>query len=290
MKKKEDKPYMPFYIGDWFKAPEIRALPHENRMVWFEILCLMWQGDEKGVLTIKGKPFVITNDITGEITNGQQVLANMLGISLGFLQDSFKLFKELGVYKVREDGAIYSGFMVKLVEIKKVRSNAGKAGMGSRYSKDVTARVITSDITISESEYEYICIKVIKELESSNILNGENDNEKKELAMIVLEMEKVWLKHKPEYSSMQMIDYPALLMIAYHIAGRKGWTKHSVTNIREQNIIQSWDKIVTFLCSSNSDNFLKRQTLDGVSNPKIMQKIEEAMNQIGSKKQTGMIL
>lgn len=289
MKKKEDKPYMPFYIGDWFKAPEVRALPHANRMVWFEILCLMWQSNEKGFLTINGEPFVITNDITGDITNGEHVLASMLGISCEFLQESFRLFKKYGVYKVREDGAIYSGFMVKLVEIKRVRASAGRTGMKNRYSKDVISRVITNDITISESENEYV-FRVLESLENNKVLNGENENEKNILAMLIIEMEKIWVKYKPDYSAMQMVDYPALLNIAYHIAGKKGWTKHSVTSYREQDIVDSWDKIASFLSSTNADNFLKRQTLDGVANPKIMQKIEEAMRQQQAKKQTGMIL
>lgn len=142
--KKDDKPYLPFYIGDWFKAPEIRAMPHANRMVWFEILCLMWQSDEKGYLTINKKPFVITNVITGEITKGQQVLASMLGVSCDFLQESFKIFKDYGVYSIRSDGAIFSRFMTKLVDIQSVKSMAGKKGMEKRYGKAVITDVITS--------------------------------------------------------------------------------------------------------------------------------------------------
>jgi hypothetical protein len=287
MKKKEDKPYMPFYIGDWFKAPEVRALPHANRMVWFEILCLMWQSDDKGYLTINGSPFVITDDITGVITGGEHVLASMLGISCEFLQECFQLFKKFGVYKVREDGAIYSGFMVKLVHIKRVKSVAGKAGMEKRYGKDVISRVITGPITLSENENEYICISV---LEKSNVLNGESETEKLTLGMLIIDMEKIWLKNKTDYCSIKEVDYPALLSIAYHIAGRKGWSKHSVTDIRERDVVNSWEKIAIFLCSSSADNFLKRQTLDGVANPKIMQKIEQAMKQANDKKQTGMIL
>lgn len=174
-------------------------------------------------------------------------------------------------------------------EIEKRKKYCESRGNNKKGKKHVKIIPKSYDLHM-EDENENICIRIIKELESSNILNGETENKKKELAMIIIEMEKVWLKHKPEYSSMQMIDYPALLSIAYHIAGRKGWTKHSVTSIREHNIIHSWEKIVIFLTSTNSDNFLKRQTLDGVANPKIMQKIEEAMNQYGSKKQTGMIL
>lgn len=169
---------------------------------------------------------------------------------------------------------------------KKYCESRGKNKKGRKHMK-ITSKSYDSHM---EDEDEIICIKILRVLEDSKSLNGESENEKQTLGMLIIDMEKLWLKYKPEYSAMQMIDYPALLNIAHHIAGRKGWSKHSVTDIREKDVVNSWEKIVIFLCSSNADNFLKRQTLDGVANPKIMQKIEEAMNQLIGGKQKGMIL
>lgn len=141
-----------------------------------------------------------------------------------------------------------------------------------------------------EDENENICIRIIGVLENNKVLNGESENEKKILGMLIIEMEKIWLKYRPDYTSYQMVDYPAMLSIAYHIAGKKGWTKHSVTSYHERDIVDSWEKITIFLNSNNADNFLKKQTLDGVANPKIMQRIEEGMKQIQVNKQPKMIL
>ena len=51
MSKKHDLPAMPFYFGDWFKCPEVRAMNLETRMIWFEMLGLMWESTERGYLT-----------------------------------------------------------------------------------------------------------------------------------------------------------------------------------------------------------------------------------------------
>jgi hypothetical protein len=55
MGKKNDLPAMMFYVGDWRKAPEIRALPLDARALWFEMLCLMWEMPRRGYLSINGK-------------------------------------------------------------------------------------------------------------------------------------------------------------------------------------------------------------------------------------------
>lgn len=271
--KKDDKPYLPFYIGDWFKAPEIRAMPHANRMVWFEVLCLMWQSDERGYLTINHKPFVITNDITGEITKGQQVLASMLGVSYDFLQESFRMFKEYGVYSVREDGAIYSRFMVKLVDIQQKRGKAGKKGMENRYKKDNNFD-ITNGITNTENENPLLedsskkVGSVREELEVT--VREESGTQKKEVVdkamliwmygvndleltetktnemYIVQEMMKIWMQNFPEYYPDQSKDYPALLTMAYKIAGKQHWKKESILNINFKPCCEEWGKIVAF--------------------------------------------
>lgn len=266
--KKDDKPYMPFYIGDWFKAPEVRALPHANRMVWFEILCLMWQGDEKGVLSINNQPFVITDDITGDITHGKQVLAAMLGISCEFLQDSFHFFKRFGVYKVRNDGAIYSGFMTKLVAIKESKSIAGKKGMRNRYSNSV----ITRDITLSESEYIYTVLKEIEERDAFKM----NDKLKNNYMFLIAEMIKSFLEKNPDYFFEKETDYHACLQIAHNIATMKKWQKSEVTNGKMDETLVSWKKIIAFVAN---DTWLKTRTLSDLSTTNEWQRLVQKMGE-----------
>lgn len=138
MAKKKDLPAMPFYFGDWRKAPEIRALDLDVRMIWFEMLGFMWESTERGYFTIKGKP-VIT-----------PVISKMLGIDITAFKSALDQMEEFDVFSKREDGAIYSRKMVADEEIRLNKSLAGKKGMEKRYSD------ITPVITDSEDESEIV--------------------------------------------------------------------------------------------------------------------------------------
>lgn len=174
-------------------------------------------------------------------------------------------------------------------EIEKRKKYCESRGNNKKGKKHV--KIISKSYDSHMEDENEICIRVLRVLEDSRVLNGEGENEKKVLAMVIIEMEKAWLKSKPDYCSLKEVDYPALMSMAYHIAGRKGWTKHSVTDIREQDVINSWNKIILFLSSTNADNYLKKLTLDGLANPKNMQRVEEAMKQLeGSRSKGGMIL
>lgn len=140
-------------------------------------------------------------------------------------------------------------------------------------NREGTKQVITHMSPHMEDED----IIVLRVLESNQLLNGEGENEKKVLAMVILEMEDVWKRYKPGYATLQETDYPALLEIAYYIAARKGWTKHSITDIRETEVINSWEKWVVFLTAEKTAKFFKKLTLDTIAKPAMMQKIEEAM-------------
>lgn len=115
--KKEDLPAMPFYIGDWFKCPEVRALRPDHRGLWFDLICFMWQSPERGVM-IKStfEPYteieiirMVGNDAYGED---------------GWL----KLLLSNGVCRKREDGAIYSPFMLRQEEARLKRKENGRKG------------------------------------------------------------------------------------------------------------------------------------------------------------------
>lgn len=106
------------------------------------------------------------------------------------------------------------------------------------------------------------------------VLNGQSKNQEE---MIVREMDKVWKSKMPGYPSMLEVDYPSYLKIAYLIAERKGWKHPAVIDEKEHDVLRSWTKIVDFLCGPLADKFLKGLTVDGLSNPKNFQKIEQCM-------------
>ena len=94
--------------------------------------------------------------------------------------------------------------------------------------------------------------------------------------MVVKEMNSVWMKWKPQYSFLQEADYPALLKIAYLIASRKKISKYEAVNIKEDEIVKSFERIAEFMANTES-KFLKKLALSGIANPKNFQSIEEEM-------------
>jgi hypothetical protein len=122
--KKQDLPAMPWYWGDWFKCPEVRALTPAARCLWFEMLGLMWESTPKGYLILGGKPYP------------KEALARCLGFALDLLERLLAEMEQYSVYSKTETNIIYSRRMVRDVEISKIRAEAGrKGGICSSFAK-----------------------------------------------------------------------------------------------------------------------------------------------------------
>ena len=114
---KNNLPAMPFYVGDWLKCPEVRALPPDYRGLWFDLICFMWESTERGVMVKpNGKPYSDLDIIRIIGLDNQNS-----GIWLTHLLDNGVCFK-------REDGAIYSKRMVRDERIRKIRREVGSMG------------------------------------------------------------------------------------------------------------------------------------------------------------------
>lgn len=94
-------PAMQFYPADWRKDPAVQSLSYHDRGVWFEILCLMHESSERGVLLLNGLPMP------------DEALARVLGLDNQMLNQTLTTLLTYGAAKRRqEDGAIYSKRMV----------------------------------------------------------------------------------------------------------------------------------------------------------------------------------
>lgn len=130
--KKKDLPYMPFYVGDWLKCPEVRALPPDYRGLWFDLLCYMWESTERGVMVNpNGRPYT-DNEIVRMVGLDNQ----NSGIWLTTLLSE-------GVCSRRPDGAIFSKRMVKDERIRQIRRETGAKG-GNPVLLDKT--ILNSDL------------------------------------------------------------------------------------------------------------------------------------------------
>lgn len=110
--KKDDLPAMPFYVGDWLKAPDIQCLSYELKGIWFEMLCFMWESKERGV-----------------ILYSDEELSRLLRLPEDLLKQKLQQLYNKGIYSIREsDGAIFSRRMIKDQNIREIRKKSGQMG------------------------------------------------------------------------------------------------------------------------------------------------------------------
>lgn len=110
-------PALQFYPGDWHKDQGVQALSLEERGAWFELLLMMHDSDERGVLLVNGKPMP------------EQVMARRLGLLEQNAKQILSTLLDYGVASRRKgDGAIFSRRMVKDEKIRQIRTVAGSEG------------------------------------------------------------------------------------------------------------------------------------------------------------------
>src|SRR3990167_4535342 len=113
-------PSWQFYPGDWRKDPGVQALSYEERGIWFEILLLMHESEERGKLLLNGQPMSIDR------------LARLLGLDKDKINSAINTLLELGVMSTYlKTGILYNRRMVRDEEIRRKKSKAGHIGGGN---------------------------------------------------------------------------------------------------------------------------------------------------------------
>ncbi len=109
-------PAFQFYPGDWMKDPNLRRCSHAAKGVWVDMLCLMWESEERGVLVTAGRAW--TDEEVCWAVGGDSAVA-----LAGLAELTLK-----GVVNRRSDGAIYSKRMVRDEHKRTLCRDAGKRG------------------------------------------------------------------------------------------------------------------------------------------------------------------
>ena len=109
-------PAFQFYPADWRKDPGVQSLDYETRGIWWEIICLLHESDERGVLLLNGQPMP------------EDALCRLLGLDNQKLQSALSILLTYGVAKRREDGAIFNSRMVKDESLRKSARENGHQG------------------------------------------------------------------------------------------------------------------------------------------------------------------
>jgi hypothetical protein len=110
-------PALQFYPADWRKDPGVQSLSRHDKSVWFDMLCIMHESDERGVLLLAGKPMP------------EEALARILNLDNQEVKQILSTLLTYGVASQRqEDGAIYCRRMVRDENLIQIRRSAGKMG------------------------------------------------------------------------------------------------------------------------------------------------------------------
>lgn len=110
-------PSFQFYPGDWRKDPGVQALSFHDRGVWFELLLIMHESNDRGKLLLDGKAFP------------EDGLARLLGLDKQILTTTLTTLLTYGVASIDpETGALMNRRMVRDEESRKTQTNYGKKG------------------------------------------------------------------------------------------------------------------------------------------------------------------
>lgn len=110
-------PALQFYPADWRKDLAVQSLGYHDRGVWFEMLCLMHESSERGVLLLNG------------VTMPEEVIARLLGMDNQTFNQTLSTLLTFGVAKRRPtDNAIFCKRMVDDERLCQIRREAGKQG------------------------------------------------------------------------------------------------------------------------------------------------------------------
>jgi hypothetical protein len=153
MSKIHKLPAIQFYVGDWRKDPSVQSLNYHDRGVWFEMICLMHESEERGKLVLNGQPMPI------------DALARLLGLDKQILTTTLTTLLTYGVASQCPDtGIISNRRMIRDEEIRKIRANAGKLGgnpallkqNSTTKDKQITTPSTTSSVSISSTNKKFI--------------------------------------------------------------------------------------------------------------------------------------
>lgn len=126
-------PAFQFYPADWRKDPGVQSLSFHDRGVWFEILCLMHESEQRGKLLLGGQPMP------------DAALARLLGLDKQNLTNTISTLISYGVAsRCPDTGALISRRMVRDEELRKVRQNAGKLGGNPNLVKQNTTKSLST--------------------------------------------------------------------------------------------------------------------------------------------------
>lgn len=150
--KSKKLPSWQFYPGDWQRDPGVQALDYESRGIWFEILLIMFDSEQRGKLVLNGQKMP------------EEALAQLLKLDQAKLKQTLSKLVSYGVAKVEQNtGILYNRRLLKDEQFRTMRAEAGKIG-GKQSSSKRQANAKQKSTPSSSSSSSVVDISVISEL------------------------------------------------------------------------------------------------------------------------------
>lgn len=157
MSKIHKLPAMQFYVGDWRKDPGVQALGFHERGVWFEMICLMHESEQRGKLMLNG------------LAMPDDALARLLGLDKQILTTTITTLLTYGVAsKCDETGALMCRRMIRDENLRKVRAECGKQGGNPALVNQKSTTKVKQKSTPSSSISSSISTSSVLELSEDN--------------------------------------------------------------------------------------------------------------------------
>lgn len=120
---KDKLPAMMFYPGDWLKAPELRVVSHAARGLWIDLLCFMFENEQRGVLP----------------HSSVLAIARMTGGTVDETKAELEELESAGVFSRNESGHIICRRMLrdetKRHEMHDIKAQCGRQGGNPAFEK-----------------------------------------------------------------------------------------------------------------------------------------------------------
>jgi hypothetical protein len=193
-------PAIQFYPGDWHKDQGVQALDLTQRGAWFELLLMMHDSEERGVLLINGQPMP------------ENVIARRLGLDNQTTNQILTTLLTYGVASRREaDGALFCRRMVKDEKLRQIRTEAGKKGgnpqllnqTSNQPPKQIPTPSFSSSITSSKGESEAAHAAPPAPTSKKPVKKSTDDRKKKGVPPTLAEVQAYAAKQHPASAEAQ---------------------------------------------------------------------------------------
>lgn len=135
--KEDGRPAQQWYWDDWFAAFDVRLCSLAARGLWIDMLGIMFKAEIRGTLTINGRQI------------STKILSKIAGVKEEIITKLLRELERNDVFSKLDDSTIICRRMLressKKGKISKIRSEAGKKGMESRWEKNDNKPITKGD-------------------------------------------------------------------------------------------------------------------------------------------------